>query len=191
MKNKLIICHLEENDVNGRMELLYDYHVQKNLNHLSMLYDETQIKEIHLQSIFHQQDSKRHYIIKTHSEKIVGYCWITAIDWLNSSCELSISILPKYRIGYGYLALIEMYEYLYKNLNIKTIINQILEGNELLRSETSIIDFALKSEYDSYTSGMYRSSYIWTQTLEQHLELEKIKKMKSEEIKNKLNAVIG
>lgn len=191
MKTKLIISHLEENDVKGRMDLLYDYHVQKNLNHISMLLNETQIKESHLQCILHQQDSKRYYIIKTHSEKIVGYCWISSIDWINSSCELSISILPQYRIGYGYLALIEMYEYIYKHLNIKTIINQILEGNELLRSETSIKDFAVKSEYDSYTAGKYRSSYIWTQTLDQHLELEKIKKMKNQKIKNKLNSVIG
>ncbi|WP_019240560.1 MULTISPECIES: GNAT family N-acetyltransferase [Bacillus] len=191
MKNKLLIFHLEESDIKNRMDLLYDYHVQKNLNHLSMLFDENQIKNIHLQGISHQQDIKRHYIIKTSLEQIVGYCWITSIDWINRTCELSISILPKYRIGYGYLALIEMYEYLYKYLNMKTITNQILEENELLRTESSIKEFALKGKYDSYTNGKYRISYKWTQTLEQHLELESVKILKNEKIKNKLATVIG
>lgn len=190
MKEKLFVTHLEEEDIEERILLLFDYHVQKNLNHTSMLLNKDEIRKSHIDTINHGQEFKRYYVIKTSNQNIIGYCWITSVDWVEQTCELSISILPDFRIGYGMLALLEMYNYLYKYLNMRTIINQVLEGNQLLRSEDSLNKKSIKSRYDSFTFGKYRSAFTWTQTLEQHIELDKLQREKSKKLKNKFSKVL-
>ncbi|GIP63153.1 GNAT family N-acetyltransferase [Virgibacillus pantothenticus] len=190
MKNKLLVTHMEKGDIDERISLLFDYHVQKNINHSSVLMSKNEIRESHFNTINDGQEFKRYYVIRTLNQALVGYCWITSIDWIEQTCELSISILPEFRVGYGLLALLEMYDYLYKSLNIRAVINQILEGNKLLRSERSLRNSAIKSVYDSFTFGKYRSAFIWTQTLEQHRELNKLQKEKSNKLKNKLERMI-
>ncbi|MEC5425422.1 GNAT family N-acetyltransferase [Virgibacillus sp. C22-A2] len=187
MNKNIMITHLEEEDIDGRISLLYEFHVQQNLNHLSMTVDKSKLKDFYSDAVIEQQDNKRYYVIKTKSQKIIGYCWISDIDWINQSCELSISILPKYRIGFGFLAMVEMYNYLYNQLNMKSVINQILEGNNLLLK--SAPKNALKRRMDSFTFGEYRASYLWNQTKEQYLELKRTKKEKLINLKSKFQSV--
>jgi hypothetical protein len=191
MLQGIYIEHFEHEHIEDRISLLYDYHIQKNLNHLSMIFDKNKIREIHEDSIENQQSSKRYYVIKTNKNKIVGYCWISSIDWINRTCELSIGILPEFRIGYGLLALVKMYDYLYDQLNMKTVLNQILEGNELLRSKVSLNGLAIKLEQDSFTAGKVRNAYMWTQTKEEHELLGKEKAKKNEQLNNKFKEVMS
>lgn len=187
MNKKVIITHLEQEDIDGRISLLYDFHVQQNLNHLSMMVDQSEIKEFYSNAVKEQQDNKRYYVIRTKNREIIGYCWITEIDWINRSCELSISILPKYRIGFGFLAMIEMYNYLYFHLHMKSVINQVLEGNTLLLKNTP--KSAIKRRMDSFTFGIYRKSYLWNQTKEQYRDLNRMKREKMLNLKSRLQSV--
>jgi hypothetical protein len=187
----IYIEHFEHEHIEDRISLLYDYHIQKNLNHLSMQFDKNKIREIHEDSIENKQNSKRYYVIKTNKNRIVGYCWISSIDWINRTCELSIGILPEYRIGYGLLALVKMYDYLYDQLNMKTVLNQILEGNELLRSKVSLNGLAIKIKRDSFTAGKVRNAYMWTQTKQEHELLGKEKAKKNKQLNNKFKEVMS
>ncbi|OIU69817.1 GNAT family N-acetyltransferase [Rossellomorea aquimaris] len=191
MLQGIFIEHFEHEHIEDRISLLYDYHIQKNLNHLSMQFDRNKIRELHEDSIENNQDSKRYYVIKTNKNKIVGYCWISSIDWINRTCELSIGILPEYRIGYGLLALVKMYDYLYDQLNMKTVLNQILEGNELLRSKVSLDGLAIKIKGDSFTAGKVRNAYMWTQTKEEHELLGKEKAKKNKQLNSKFKEVMS
>lgn len=190
MLNNIHVTHFEKENIEDRISLLYEYHVQKNLNHLSMMLDKDQIRKVHEDSIENKQDEKRYYVITTNENKTIGYCWISGIDWISRTCELSISIIPEYRVGYGMLALVKMYNYLYYQLNMRTVLNQILEGNELLRSRVSLNGLAFKIKQDSFTDGVLRDAYIWSQTREEHEELGKEKEKKNIEMKNKFSEVL-
>lgn len=189
MGRKVIISHFEKENIEERITLLSDFHVQKNLNHTSMLMSKEELRNMSLERIKNDQNWLRFYVMKSPKKQIIGYCWISSIDWIEQSCELSISIFPQYRVGYGLLALLEMYEYLYQHLNMKTIVNQTLEDNNLLlASNSSIKENAIKSDFDSYTFGTYRSSFLWTQTINEYMEIGKLRREKIDKLKSKLKS---
>nr|WP_256439604.1 GNAT family N-acetyltransferase [Sporosarcina sp. 6E9] len=180
---------MEKENVEERINLLLDFHVQKNLNHTSMLVSKDELRNMSLERIKSGQNILRFYVVKSPNKQVIGYCWISSIDWIEQSCELSISIFPEFRVGYGLLALLEMYEYLYQHLNMKTIVNQSLEGNSLLLAKNSSIkENAIRSDFDSYTFGRYRSSYLWTQTIDEYKKIGKLRSEKLAKLKSKLKS---
>lgn len=95
----------------------------------------------------------------------MGFAWITSIDWRGQCCELSFGVLPRYRGGLGALAVQAAHDYLRAELNMRVIVNQVLEHNTMLQSaEALAASRQVRCEYDSYTVGEWRASCYWTLT---------------------------
>lgn len=168
----LDVSHLEESDIPERITLLYDVAVRNNLNAITLAHSAEELTAAHRRALAAEHQTKRFFKLSLGDGGLIGYCWITEIDWVNQTCELSIAILPGFRVGYGFIGLLRMYDYLYDTLNVRVVVNQILDGNEMLRSRTSIAPLVqVESPLDSLTCGALRTAYYWTQNRDEHAEL--------------------
>jgi Acetyltransferase (GNAT) domain len=166
---RLLIRHFEHSDIESRAELLAERDFTRNLANLGVLTSRDELRRAQARTIEEEYESKIIFVVTTPAEAIVGYTWITNIDWLNRTCELSIALLPRFRRSYGLLALIEMYDYLYDEMNFETVINQVLVGNEMLMSDGAAERTRqVYCDNDSFTDGAFRDSRYWTQSRQEH-----------------------
>jgi hypothetical protein len=166
---RLQIRHFDHGDIEARTELLMDAAFRRNIVHLGARTPTDELRASQARTIEEEYEAKIIFVVSTGTGATLGFTWITSIDWVNRTCELSIALLAQFRRSYGLLALIEMYDYLYDEMNFETVINQILVGNEMLMSD----DAAHRSQQvqcanDSFTDGAFRDSRYWTQTRQQH-----------------------
>ena len=161
----LVIRLMTEEDIDERVALLTDAKVQRNLLHTGALVPATELRAKHSGWIEAEEPQRLMYRVGTQAGDLIGFTWLTSIDWTSQSCELSIALIPERRGRYGMLTLIHMYEYLYATLNMRVVTNQILSANTMLvRAETRAQRAQVVSPDDSYTTGGFRTSYRWTQT---------------------------
>jgi hypothetical protein len=166
---RLLIRHFDHADVPARTELMMEGAFTRNLAHVGALTPRRQLEAAQERTIEEEYDSKIIFVVTTVSGTTIGYTWITGIDWLHRSCELSIALLPEFRRSYGLLALIVMYDYLYDEMNFETVVNQILVGNDMLMSdEAAGRARQVHCRRDSYTHGEFRDARYWAQTRAEH-----------------------
>lgn len=156
-------------DIDERADLYLDARVQSNLTHAGSTLTREQVRSAHLGWLQHDWHERLMYRVSTESDQLVGFTWLTDIDWLSRSCELSIMLVPAHRSRLGMLALITMYRYLYDTLNMHVVVNQVLSGNEMLLSEgrrESLTQVVCPDHV--YTVGKLRTAYVWGQTRSDH-----------------------
>jgi hypothetical protein len=166
---RLTVRHLDHDDIDDRVELLMEAAFSTNIAHIGALTTRAELRRFHERAIEEQYESKIFFVVATLAGMKIGYTWISNIDWRHRVCELSIALLPEFRRAYGLLALIEMYDYLYDEMNFETVVNQILVGNEMLMSDGAAERTRqVHCRRDSFTEGMLRDSRYWSQTRAEH-----------------------
>lgn len=167
--SRLVIRHFEPADVDARTALLTDREFTRNLRQVGIVTPRDELRAAQLATIEQEYESKIIFVVATTSGQTIGFTWITDIDWLNRTCELSIALLPEFRRAYGLLALIETYDFLYREMNFATVVNQVLVGNEMLLSgEAAEHARQVYCRHDSFIAGELRDSRYWSQTRAQH-----------------------
>lgn len=167
----MTVRHFTESDVPMRTELLRESRFTANLTDFAVLTDTGELVERQRATIEHEQDVKRIFTVRGPRDQPIGFVWITSIDWRSQSCELSIALLPRYRGGYGLPAMAAARDYVHHELNMVTIIDQVLAHNTMLQSaELLAIRHSVRCPYDSFTVGEWRTALYWTQTREQFRE---------------------
>ena len=166
---QLTIRHFDHDDVDARVELMTDLDFQRNLVDFAAVTSAEALRAAQHRTIDEEYETKLVFVLATPAGSTVGYAWITSIDWVSHTCELSIALRPSYRRAYGLVALIRMYDYLYDEMNFETVVNQVLADNEMLLSaEVAERRAQVRSRQDSFTVGRFCDSLYWTQTRAEH-----------------------
>jgi RimJ/RimL family protein N-acetyltransferase len=165
---RIIIRHFTAADVPIRSALLRDADFQANLTDYAILTGDEALADRQLRTIAEEQDVKRIFTACRANGQVLGFLWITSIDWRSQSCELSFGLLPRFRGGFGPPAIDAVQAYLYDELNMKVVINQVLEHNVMLHSLADMVQRRrIRCEYDSYTVGEWRTACYWTESEEE------------------------
>jgi hypothetical protein len=186
---RLLIRHFDVEDIDARTDLMMEAAFTRNLAHVGTLTPRRQLVDAQRRTIENDYESKIIFVVTTTSGTTLGYTWITSIDWLHRTCELSIALLPEFRRAYGLMALIEMYDFLYDEMNFETVINQILVGNDMLMSdEAAGRTRQVHCRNDSFTHGEFRDSRYWSQTREEHRAHARRARLRNARIRERLRA---
>jgi len=170
---RLVIRHYDHDDIDTRVDLMTEAAFQRNLLHTAAITPRDELRAADRRTIENDYETKIRYVVETSSGTTIGYAWISDIDWVGRSCELSIALLPRHRRGYGLAALIELYDHLYDNMNFETVVNQILIGNDMLMSDAAArLASHVECRRDSFTDGAFRDTRYWSQTRAEHRAFE-------------------
>jgi hypothetical protein len=161
----MTVRHFTEADIPVRAELLRDTQFQANLTDFAVMTDDAALAAGQLRTIHEEQHSKRIFTICGPRGQVAGFAWITSIDWRAQCCELSFAVLPRYRGGLGSIAVAAAHHYVRADLNMRVVINQVLEHNAMLQSTQALArQRQVRCLLDSYTRGEWRTSCFWTFT---------------------------
>lgn len=162
------VRHFTEDDVPLRVALLRDGRFQANLNDRAVVTGDDELTAAQLATLRDGQDDERVYTACGRDGQPIGFLWITTIDWRSRTCELSIAMLPRYRLSsYGPVALRVIQEHLHDELGMRVIVNQVLAHNTMLHSATALAaNRTVECAHDSWTVGEWRTACYWSQTAE-------------------------
>ncbi|WP_353942648.1 GNAT family N-acetyltransferase [Streptomyces sp. HUAS MG91] len=163
------IRHFTEADIPQRTALLREQRFRANLTDFAVVSSDEALVVNQTRTIEGEHRVKRMYAMCHPDGRTLGFAWITSIDWRSRSCELSFGVLPQYRGGYGAAAVAAMHRYIREELNMLTVINQVLVHNTMLVSAEGLAEQAqVRCSHDSFTAGEWRSSCYWTQDAEDY-----------------------
>lgn len=166
---KVRVRHFTEADVPVRTALLLDAAVLANLNGDAATRSVEELHAAQVATIRTGQHDKMILTAETAKGRVLGFLWLTSIDWRSRSCEASIAMLPDARFGMGALAFDAMSDFVFDDLNMLVVVNQVLAHNTMMQSSADVEGRAqVTSPYDCYTSGAFRTSQYWTETAEQY-----------------------
>ncbi|BBA96683.1 hypothetical protein RVR_2097 [Actinacidiphila reveromycinica] len=160
---KIIIRHFQEQDVPLRTALLREDSFQANLTDFAVTTGDDALDRGQLRTIAEEQHTKRIFTACRPGGQVIGFLWITDVDWRSQSCELSFAMLPRYRGGFGPPTINAARAYLYDELNMEVVVDQVLEHNTMLHSRDELSELSrMRCPYDSYTVGTWRTARYWT-----------------------------
>jgi hypothetical protein len=160
------IRHFTAQDIPLRTELLREGEFQANLTDFAVLAADDALAADQRSTLAEGQQAKRIFTVCTETGgRVVGFVWITSIDWPSQVCELSVAVLPAFRVGLGLPAVNVALRYLHDELNMETVVSQVLAHNTNLQSEELLTARGtVACPYDSYTVGQWRTSLYWGQS---------------------------
>ncbi len=164
MRMHIQIRHFSPDDIPIRSALLRDDAFQANLTDFAVLTEDDALASWQLRTIAQEQDVKRIFTACRRNGEVIGFLWITSLDWRSQCCELSFAILPRFRGAFGPPAIDAARAYVYDELNMRVVVDQVLEHNTMLHSGSDLNRRSrVRCPYDSYTVGEWRTALYWTQ----------------------------
>lgn len=160
----LTIRHFTGADVPLRTALMRDPDFQANIADIAALAGDDELAKIQLRTIAEEQDTKRIFTV-CRGDEVVGFWWLSAIDWPGRTGELSFALLPRFRHFLGLHLIEEAQGYLHDELNIEVIVDRVLEHNVMLHSRSRLAHLsAVRAEYNQFTTGRWCTILCWTRT---------------------------
>lgn len=157
--------HFTEDDVPVRTALLRESRFQANLTDFAAVSSDDALVAGQRRTVAEEHGVKRIFTLCGPGGDTVGFAWITSIDWRSQTCELSFGVLPRYRGAFGAAAVGAAHAYVREELNMRVVVNQVLEHNTMLVSAGELTDKRrVRCGYDSYTVGRWRTACYWTET---------------------------
>ncbi|HEX6498607.1 MAG TPA: GNAT family N-acetyltransferase [Micromonosporaceae bacterium] len=159
------VRHFTEADIPIRTELLRESRFAANLTDFAVVAADDALVANQMRTIHSEHRVKRIFTLCGPRDQVVGFAWITSIDWRSQTCELSFGILPRYRGYYGAPAVAAAHTYVRDELNMRVTVNQVLAHNTMMHSADALAaQRKVTCAYDSYTVGEWRSACYWTET---------------------------
>jgi hypothetical protein len=169
LQARLRICLLRREHIAERVAIYSDPRVMSNLAHTGVMTPPDVMTRAHEDWLDEGFDERLMYRVSLPTDELIGFTWLTELDWVNQTCELSIAILPEHRGRWGLFVLLQMYDFLHNSLNMEVVVNQVLSVNEmLLRPEVRAGRAEVVSPDDCFTAGSLRTNYRWTQDRTEH-----------------------
>lgn len=162
------IRHFTEADIPLRSELLQESRFQANLTDFAVSTEDDALTAGQRRTIAEEHHVKRIFTLCGPKGQVLGFAWMTSIDWRSQTCELSFGVLPRFRGGLGAGVVAAAQEYLHTELNMRVVVHQVLEHNTMLQSAQRVATAGrVRGEFDSYTVGRWRTAVYWTETEEE------------------------
>jgi RimJ/RimL family protein N-acetyltransferase len=163
--SSVTIRHFTEADIPLRTELLRESRFQANLTDFAVVTGDDALDANQRHCIAEEHRTKQIHTLCGPRDQVVGFAWITSIDWRAQVCEISFGILPRYRGLYGAAAVTAAHTYIRLELNMQVTVNQVLEHNTMMHSAEGLAaQRQVRTRYDSYTVGEWRASCYWSET---------------------------
>jgi|SRR5579859_6645432 len=161
----MTVRHFTEADIPARIKHMRDPSFQANLSDFATSITDESLAARQRRTIAQEQHTARIFTICGPGGEVAGFAWINPIDWYSQCCELSAGVLPPYRGGLGALAVAALYEYLLSELNIRVVVSQVLDHNQMMQSaELMAACRQVTCPLDSYTAGEWRAAHFWAFT---------------------------
>ncbi len=162
------LTHFAEDDIEVRSSLQRDHLFQTNIDDAASTSQDDELAARQQRTIDEEHETKRIFTVRRGKGEIIGFCWITSIDWRSQCCEVSLALLPRFRHAMGALLSDAVFRYLYDELNFKVLVNQVMAHNSMLLSEDRIAELhQVRRPYDQFTAGRWNTACYWTVTREQ------------------------
>ena len=185
----MTVRHFTEADIPVRTELLRENKYQTNLNDFAMSAADRELADGMRRTIESGHHVKRLFTMCGSKGQVVGFSWITSVDWRSQTCELSFAVLPRYRSGFGFKAVEAAHEYLREQLHMDVIINQVLSHNTMMLSAAELeANAQVRAEFDSYTVGQWRTACYWTVTRDEVRDRKQRELARRQEIAERVRA---
>jgi GNAT acetyltransferase-like protein len=156
------VRHFTDEDVPLRTELLREARFTANLTDFAVGSADDGLTARQRRTIAEEQRTKQIFTVCGARGRVMGFAWITSIDWRAQRCELSFGVLPRDR-GLGALAVYAVHKHLRDELNMRVVVNQVLTHNTMfLSAEALEAQHQVRCERDSYTVGEWRTACYWT-----------------------------
>lgn len=190
--NIITVRHFTEEDIPERTALLRDQHFQANLADFASVSEEDALAARQLRTIEREHMTKRIFVMCAPGGKTVGFAWITSIDWRAQACELSFGVLPRYRGGHGSAAIAAAHRFVREELNMRTVINQVLVHNTMLVSaENRSGQAQVTCQHDSFTVGEWRTSCYWAEDTEDYQRAQAAHAERRQALADRIRAAAG
>jgi hypothetical protein len=162
------VRHFTAEDVPIRSALLRDPQFQANITDVASRTMDDELAASQLRTIAEEQNTKQIFTVCRRGDEIIGFFWISHIDWRSQSCELSLALLPKFRRAFGLLLVQAALRHLYDELNMQVVIDQVLEHNVMLLSESTVAERSqIRSIYNQFTDGRWVTACAWSNAVEE------------------------
>lgn len=152
-------------DLPGRVNMMNDPQVLRNITSLPALYDDERLTAYFTELIGRTVPDRLEFVLTRPDGPVVAYTYLMGIDWPNRTCEIGMATVPCYRFGFGLVALLKTYEHAFGTLNMRSVMNEVYDGNQMM---TGTDDLARRAEVRSsdaqFTNGQVRDTFVWTQT---------------------------
>ncbi|MEW2520857.1 GNAT family N-acetyltransferase [Actinacidiphila alni] len=159
------VRHFTEDDIPTRTALLRESRFQANLTDFAVVSADDALTANQRRTIEREHAVKRMFTLCGSGGGTVGFAWITSIDWPGQTCELSFGVLPECRGRYGAAAVAAAHAHIRAELNMRVVVNQVLEHNTMLvPAELLSEQRRVRCAYDSYTVGEWRTACYWTES---------------------------
>ncbi|WP_405594718.1 GNAT family N-acetyltransferase [Streptomyces sp. NBC_01092] len=170
MGDLAILRHLRESDIPGRIAALGDSQVRRNITNQPALVSEASLTQFFLDIVHGKNPTRIEFVVAKPDGTVLGYTYLMGFDYLNLTCEIAMLVLPRYRFGMGYAAMLLTYEHAFGVLNMRSVLNQVYASNEMMCSVKwrAASGAALSADSD-FTEGKLRATYSWNQTREDFL----------------------
>lgn len=181
--------HFTEADIPTRMRLLREERFQANLTDFAVTTGDDALTLNMRRTLADEQQVKQIFTLCRPQGPIVGFAWITSIDWRSQACELSFGVLPEFRGGFGAAAVDAARAHVRTELNMRVIVNQVLEHNAQLVSREGLAAWrSVRCAYDSYTVGQWRTACYWSETEQEERDLVRDAKARRHEVAERIRA---
>lgn len=183
------VRHFTEADIPARMRLLREGRFQANLTDFAVTTGDDALSLNMRRTVAEEHRVKRIFTLCRPQGESVGFAWITSIDWRSQSCELSFGVLPEFRGGFGAAAVEAVRAYVRAELNMRVIVNQVLEHNAQLVSHEGLASRrSARCVYDSYTVGQWRTACYWSETEQEEQALVREARARRDEVAARIRA---
>jgi hypothetical protein len=183
------VRHFTEADIPTRMQLLREGRFQANLTDFAVTTGDDALNLNMRRTIAEEHQVKQIFTLCRAQGQIVGFAWITTVDWRSQCCELSFGVLPEFRGGFGAAAVEAVRAHIRTELNMQVIVNQVLEHNaQLVSHEGLAVRRSARCAYDSYTVGQWRTACYWSETEQEERELVREAQARRLEVAERIRA---
>lgn len=154
-------------DIPARVDLLQDEHVKENIEDLAAVLPRRQIEAHNFQRMNDEESHHIDLVLENSSGAVLGYSWLSGIDWQSRLCEVSIALLPEYRGGLGHICYLAVKVFVFQSLGIRSILCQVLSSNRMMIGGEQLKKKAtMHSKWDAYIAGEWRECYLWIEDSE-------------------------
>lgn len=154
-------------DIPGRVAVLADPLVRRNISGLFALYDDRELTRFFVDIVDGHHPSRMEFVLCKKDGKVIGYTYLLGIDQPNRRCEIAMIILPEYRFGYGLAATVKTYDYAFGVLNIRCVLNEVHAENVMMANRDVHTTRAQAVGINAhFTEGRLGENYLWTETPE-------------------------
>ncbi|MFD4635857.1 GNAT family N-acetyltransferase [Lentzea sp. NPDC058436] len=159
------IRHLRQPDIPGRVAAMSEPKARENIGSLPALYNASE-KTAFFTGLVEGQDPERVELVVTKRDSTtVAYSQLSDIDWTHGTCEIVVLALPEFRFGFGLLALLKTYDFAFGTLNLRSVLNDVNDGNRMMSSREVLLGKAQVIMPNAhFTEGRVRDSFQWTET---------------------------